>query len=158
MRQFSILVIFVVAFGGAAALYEHEARKVRGVLSQITELQAQLGDLQAEVNRLNGELEAVKLADRRRPSLKTMASQAHREVTPAVQSRTNKQVTVQGSGHSRELIASDVTSAPPAIHGQGDDGADDTGWSQPTVDADRYRELTEGEGDDAEAPVTDPYQ
>ncbi|WP_193163977.1 hypothetical protein [Microbulbifer hainanensis] len=156
MRQFSILVIFVVAFGSAAALYEHESRKVKGVLSQITELQAQLGDLQAEVNRLNGELEAVKLAERRRPSLKAMASQARREAGRAVQPRTDKQVAVQGSGHSRELIASDVTSAPPAIHGQGDDSADDAEWSQPTVDADRYREVTEG--DDAEAPITDPYQ
>jgi len=149
MRQFSILVIFVVAFGGAAALYEHESRKVRGVLSQITELQAQMGDLQAEVNRLNGELEAAKLAQRRKPNLQRLATRLGRTSdTGAVQEgRVRERV------ENHELIATDVTSAPPAIRSQGD-SEDDAEWQRPTVDADRYREATESDA----AQVVDPYR
>ncbi|MFC6635505.1 hypothetical protein [Microbulbifer taiwanensis] len=145
MRQFSILVIFVLAFGGAAVLYEKESRKVKGVLTQITELQAQLGDLQAEVNRLNGELEAVKLAERRRPNLKTIASRIRSEERPA----TTATAPAATTGNARQLIASDVTSAPPAIRGRDGEEADDSGWNKPTVDAEQYQ---------AEQPVTDPYQ
>ncbi|WP_346839770.1 hypothetical protein [Microbulbifer sp. SAOS-129_SWC] len=150
MRQFSILVIFVVAFGSAAALYEHESRKVRGVLSQITELQAQMGDLRAEVNRLNSELEAAKLAQRRKPSLNRMASHLNRNSQPAT---VREQGRVRERVENSELIATDVTSAPPAIHGQGD-SQEDGEWAQPTVDSDRYREETEGE----KPQVVDPYQ
>ncbi|WP_323844017.1 hypothetical protein [Microbulbifer magnicolonia] len=153
MRQFSILVIFVLAFGGAAVLYEKESRKVKGVLTQITELQAQMGDLQAEVNRLNGELEAVKLAGRRQPNLKTMASRIRSDEPAAVTGKT--QARMVETGKSRQLIASDVTAAPPAIHGRGDDEqADDGEWNRPTVDAEQYQ----ADGTGAEQPVADPYQ
>ncbi|SHG24995.1 hypothetical protein SAMN04487965_3617 [Microbulbifer donghaiensis] len=155
MRQFSILVIFVLAFGGAAVLYEKESRKVKGVLAQITELQAQLGDLQAEVNRLNGELEAVKLAERRRPNLKTIASRIHTEDRPAVINRTQAR---SAEARSHQLIASDVTSAPPAIHGRGEDETvGDSEWNRPTVDAEQYqRESADESG--SERAVADPYQ
>ncbi|BBM03973.1 hypothetical protein [Microbulbifer sp. GL-2] len=150
MRQFSILVIFVLAFGGAAVLYEKESRKVKGVLTQITELQAQMGDLQAEVNRLNSELKAAQLAERRRPNLSTMASRIRREVPrpaapkPVVEKRFEKTAS--------SLIASDVTAAPPAIQsGKGSTGDDDE-WSHPTMDADQYRDESGGE------EVLDPYQ
>lgn len=141
MRQFSILVVFALAFGGAAVLYEQESRKVKGVLTQITELQAQLGDLQAEVNRLSAELEAAKLAQRRRPDLKTMASRALRDEKPAAQPA------VRERDSSGKLIASDVTTAPPAIRGRGDSQEDD--WNKPAMDAEEYQ---------PEQPVTDPYQ
>ncbi|MFA0812966.1 hypothetical protein [Microbulbifer epialgicus] len=150
MRQFSILVIFVVAFGGAAILYEKESRKVKGVLTQITELQAQMGDLQAEVNRLNSELEAAKLAERRRPNLSSMASRIRREVPkpvppkPVVEKRYGKA--------TNGLIASDVTTAPPAIKSNNGNVEQDSEWSRPTMDADRYQEESDRE------EVLDPYQ
>lgn len=130
MRQFSILVVFALAFGGAIVFYEQEARKVKGVLSQITELQAQVGDMQAEINRLNGELEAVKLAERRRPNLGQIANRVLREDgRPQVRQRAPEE-----SGRSRELVASDVTTAPPAIRSRGEAPEDDE-WNRPTVDA-----------------------
>ncbi|WP_444943970.1 hypothetical protein ACJJIK_01450 [Microbulbifer sp. ZKSA006] len=151
MRQFSILVIFALAFGGAAVMYEKESRKVKGVLTQITELQAQVGDLQAEINRLNSELEAVKLAERRRPNLSAMANRIRREANapqvapkPKVEERFEK---------SRNLIQSDVTSAPPAIQSNTRSNQDDSDWARPTVDADEYR----GESGE-ESAVLDPYQ
>lgn len=143
MRQFSILVIFVLAFGGAAVLYEKESRKVKGVLTQLTELQAQLGDLQAEVSRLNEELEAAKLAERRRPSLKAIASR--------IRSSEHPSATVPVKSNNKDtngLVASDVTSAPPAIDAGGDE--EEAEWNRPTVDAEQYRAQQE--------PVTDPYQ
>ncbi|AWF83466.1 MULTISPECIES: hypothetical protein [unclassified Microbulbifer] len=153
MRQFSILVIFALAFGGAAVMYEKESRKVKGVLTQITELQAQMGDLQAEINRLNSELEAVKLAERRRPNLSAMANRIRREGSgnsaqvapkPKVEDRFEK---------SRNLMQSDVTSAPPAIQSNTRSNNDESEWSRPTVDADEYR------GETGEEPaVVDPYQ
>ncbi|WP_444921851.1 hypothetical protein ACJJID_05660 [Microbulbifer sp. CnH-101-G] len=149
MRQFSILVIFALAFGGAAVLYEKESRKVKGVLTQITELQAQMGDLQAEVNRLNSELEAVKLAERRRPNLSTMANRIRRESNPSM---PPKPVVEKRFEQKRSaLMASDVTTAPPAIRsGEGQGESDE--WSRPTIDADQYqKESTEKE-------VLDPYQ
>lgn len=149
MRQFSILVVFVLAFGGAAVLYEKESRKVKGVLTQITELQAQLGDLQAEVNRLNGELEAVKLAERRRPDLKTIAGRIRSEERPV---RTAP-VRAAESANSRQLIASDVTSAPPAIRAGGSEEVDDAEWSRPTMDAEQYQP-----GDSESQQPLDPYQ
>ncbi|SDZ78432.1 hypothetical protein [Microbulbifer marinus] len=156
MRQFSILVIFVLAFGGAAVMYEKESRKVKGVLTQITELQAQLGDLQAEVNRLDGELEAVKLAERRRPNLKNIATRVRTQDRPA--STSAAPVRSTDGGKSRQLIASDVTSAPPAIHGRDDEEtADDSEWNRPTVDAEQYQGQSTGEGG-SEQPAADPYQ
>ncbi|MFS1523361.1 hypothetical protein ACL7TT_04495 [Microbulbifer sp. 2304DJ12-6] len=150
MRQFSILVIFVLAFGGAAVLYEQESRKVKGVLTQITQLQAQMGDLQAEVNRLNSELKTVKLAERRRPNLSTMASRIRREVPG---SGAPQPVVGTGlEGTSSGLIASDVTTAPPAIRSNDGSREDDRDWSHPTVDADQYQ------GESEEQEVLDPYQ
>jgi len=150
MRQFSILVIFVLAFGGAAVLYEKESRKVKGVLTQITDLQAQLGDLQAEVNRLSGELEAVKLAERRRPDLKTIAGRRAEE-RPAKAATTAARTA--DSASPRRLIASDVTSAPPAIRARGDEEADESGWSRPTIDAEQYQPA-----DSEPQEPLDPYQ
>ncbi|GAA5445324.1 hypothetical protein Misp06_03523 [Microbulbifer sp. NBRC 101763] len=150
MRQFSILVIFVLAFGGAAVLYEKESRKVKGVLTQITELQAQMGDLQAEVNRLNSELEAVKLAERRRPNLRTMASRIRRESTPSTPPKpvVEKRYERKSSG----LVTSDVTTAPPAIQSNNGNAEQDSEWSRPTIDADQYQEESGGQ------EVLDPYQ
>ncbi|GAB2876007.1 hypothetical protein ACCI51_13915 [Microbulbifer echini] len=150
MRQFSILVIFVLAFGGAAVLYEKESRKVKGVLTQITELQAQMGDLQAEVNRLNSELEAVKLAERRRPNLGAIAKRIRREAAapmppkPVVEARFEKK---RGA-----LIASDVTTALPAIQSGGNKGSEESDWARPTIDADAYQR------ESSEEEVLDPYQ
>ncbi|MBB3063206.1 hypothetical protein [Microbulbifer rhizosphaerae] len=149
MRQFSILVVFALAFGGAAVLYEQESRKVKGVLTQITELQAQLGDLQAEVNRLSAELEATKLTERRRPGLKSMASRVLRDEKPA------DKPAVQVRDSSGKLIASDVTSAPPAIRGRGEDPDEDE-WNRPTMDAEQYQ--PESAGSQSEQAVADPYQ
>ncbi|WP_237064694.1 hypothetical protein [Microbulbifer guangxiensis] len=152
MRLFSILVIFVIAFGGAAVLYEQESRKVKGVLTQITELQAELGDLQAEVNKLRGELEAARLAERRRPGLKEMAASPRRaEPTQTVTARRDETETRQ----SRALIASDVTTAPPAIRRDAE-GEEDPEWNRPTVDAEEYRRESAAENDAAKA--VDPYQ
>ena len=148
MRQFSILLVFVVAFGGAAVLYEQESRKVKGVLSQITDLQAKVGDMQAEINRLNAELEAVKLAERRRPNLNSIASRVLKNEPAAPVSKP-----APSQPNRRGLVAGDVTSAAPAIRGRGEP-ADDGEWSKPTVDAEAY----EPETDTAEEPVTDPYQ
>ncbi|KUJ84937.1 hypothetical protein AWR36_004720 [Microbulbifer flavimaris] len=155
MRVFSILVIFVIAFGGAAMLYEQESRKVKGVLTQITELQAQLGDLQAEVNKLRGELEANKLAERRRPGLREMAAGSRR--TQQAQVTNTARERQAPSREERALIASDVTSAPPAIRRE-DADAEDSEWNRPTVDAEEYRraDLSGNAGDDTEA--VDPYQ
>ncbi|MCO1334962.1 hypothetical protein MO867_11490 [Microbulbifer sp. OS29] len=150
MRQFSILVIFVLAFGGAAVLYEKESRKVKGVLTQITELQAQMGDLQAEVNRLNSELEATKLADRRRPNLSAMASRIRREGNTAV---APKSPVEKRFDNSRNVMASDVTAAPPAIQSNRRHPEDESEWSRPSVDADQYQEQS-GE----QPAVVDPYQ
>ncbi|WP_078083730.1 hypothetical protein [Microbulbifer mangrovi] len=146
MRQFSILLVFVVAFGGAAVLYEQESRKVKGVLSQITDLQAKLGDMQAEINRLNAELEAVKIAERRRPNLNSIASRVlHNEpAAPAPKPAQSQQ---------RGLVAGDVTSAAPAIRGRGDEQGEDGEWSKPSVDAEAYEAQSA-----QEAPVADPYQ
>ncbi|WP_444884480.1 hypothetical protein [Microbulbifer sp. PSTR4-B] len=151
MRQFSILVIFALAFGGAAVLYEKESRKVKGVLTQITELQAQMGDLQAEVNRLNSELEAVKLAERRRPTLSTMASRIRRESSTSI---PPKPVVEKRFEQKRSaLIASDVTKAPPAIQsGEEQGGRESDEWSRPTMDADQYQRESSKE------EVLDPYQ
>ncbi|MGL6162714.1 hypothetical protein [Microbulbifer sp.] len=149
MRQFSILVVFTLAFGGAAVLYEQESRKVKGVLTQITELQAQLGDLQAEVNRLSAELEATKLAERRRTELKAVASRVLRDEKPA------PKPAVQVWDSSGKLIASDVTTAPPAIRGRGEDPEEDE-WNRPTVDAEPYQ--PESAGSQSEQPLIDPYQ
>ncbi|WP_043316645.1 hypothetical protein [Microbulbifer sp. HZ11] len=149
MRQFSILLVFVVAFGGAAVLYEQESRKVKGVLSQITDLQAKLGDMQAEINRLNAELEAVKLADRRRPNLNTVASRVLRNA-PAEPSAP---VSQHAPGvRKRALVAGDVTTTGPAIRANQSE-SDESEWARPSVDAETY----EGQSE-AEAPVTDPYQ
>ncbi|WP_250462427.1 hypothetical protein [Microbulbifer litoralis] len=160
MRQFSILVVFVLAFGGAAVLYEKESRKVKGVLTQITELQAQVGDLQAEVNRLNGELEAVKLAERRRPHLSTIANRVRRDnrtVRPAEREVDSSRQRRRSDG--RELIASDVTSSAPAIHGdEGDDSGSDAEWEGPTVDAEQYRSQSQDSGDAEAGQLVDPYQ
>ena len=153
MRQFSILLVFVVAFGGAAVLYEQESRKVKGVLSQITDMQAKLGDMQAEINRLNAELEAVKLADRRRPNLNAIASRvlSNAPVEPSVATGTRRAQpapTVQNRG----LVAGDVTNASPAIRGRG--AAPEEGeWAKPTVDAEVYEAQSE-----SNETVTDPYQ
>ncbi|QKX18070.1 hypothetical protein [Microbulbifer sp. YPW1] len=146
MRQFSILLVFVVAFGGAAVLYEQESRKVKGVLSQITDLQAKLGDMQAEINRLNAELEAVKIAERRRPNLNSIASRVlHNEpAAPAPKPAQNPQ--------RRGLVAGDVTSAAPAIRARGEQ-AEDGEWAKPSVDAEAYEAQAA-----QEAPVADPYQ
>ncbi|AMX02681.1 hypothetical protein [Microbulbifer thermotolerans] len=133
MRQFSILVVFALAFGGAAVMYEKESRKVKGVLTQITELQAQLGDLQAEVNRLSGELEAVKLAQRRHPDLKTISRRIHRSERAA--SSVSEPARTEAKSHSGKLIASDVTTAPPAIHGRRNVEGEDSEWDGPTTDA-----------------------
>lgn len=153
MRQFSILVIFVLAFGGAAVLYEKESRKVKGVLTQITELQAQVGDLQAEVNRLSGELEAAKLAERRRPKLSTIANRVRRDRNSDRPAANTGDTEVRRQ-RSRELRASDVTSAPPAIRRDGE-SENDADWNRPTVDAEEYRAEASGGG---EEPVVDPYQ
>ena len=132
MRQFSILLVFLVAFGGAAVLYEQESRKVKGVLSQITDLQAKVGDMQAEINRLNAELEAVKLAERRRPNLNSIANRVLKNEPVAPVSRSVPAQQARGG-----LVAGDVTSAAPAIRGRGESE----------------------EGASAEkVPVTDPYQ
>ncbi|MFD1217825.1 hypothetical protein [Microbulbifer celer] len=148
MRNFSLLVVIVLAFGTAAVLYEKESRKVKGVLSQLTDLQAQMGDMQAEINRLSGELEAVRLAERRRPNLNAVASRVlQREIA-----RSDR-----ASGGSekapRKLInglrASDVTSVGPAIRSR-DDEEDDSDWSKPTVDAEEF----EAQGRES---VADPY-
>lgn len=149
MRQFSILLVFVVAFGGAAVLYEQESRKVKGVLSQITDLQAKLGDMQAEINRLNAELEAVKLADRRRPNLNTIASRVLKNA-PAEPSAP---VSQPPSGtRSRGLVAGDVTTTGPAIRANKSE-SDDSEWARPTVDAEAYEVQSE-----ADTPIADPYQ
>lgn len=154
MRQFSILLVFALAFGGAAVLYEHESRKVKGVLTQITELQAQMGDLQAEVNRLNSELEAAKLAERRRPGLKTIARHVRRNSgTERASSSVGSQAVAQGS-QSRQLVASDVTSAPPAINRE--ESAEDAEWNRPTVDAETYR--SDSGDQQGGSGVVDPYQ
>lgn len=155
MRQFSILLVFALAFGGAAVLYEHESRKVKGVLTQITELQAQMGDLQAEVNRLNSELEAAKLAERRRPGLKTIARHLRRDSGTSERAPTSvgSQAVAQG-GQSRQLVASDVTSAPPAINREG--SAEDAEWNRPTMDAETYR--SEPGDQQGGSGVVDPYQ
>lgn len=148
MRYFPILVFFVLAFGGAAVFYEKESRKIKGVHSQITDLQAKVGDLQAEVNRLRSELEASKVSERRRPSLKSIASAGSRSgdraanTAPATTGRS-----ADGSG--KGLVASDVTSSGPAIRREEDE------WSRPTVDADRYRSGSEGAAPEG---VQDPYQ
>lgn len=148
MRQFSILLVFVVAFGGAAVLYEQESRKVKGVLSQITDLQAKVGDMQAEINRLNAELEAVKVAERRRPSLNNIAARVlnNEPVKPVSASG-------QSSGAAASLVAGDVTAPGPAIRGRGESG-DDAEWSRPTVDA----EARESLGADGTEAVADPYR
>ncbi|WP_160153849.1 hypothetical protein [Microbulbifer sp. ALW1] len=146
MRQFSILLVFVVAFGGAAVLYEQESRKVKGVLSQITDLQAKVGDMQAEINRLNGELEAVKLAERRRPNLNSIASRVLKNEPAAPVSRPAP------TAQQRGLMASDVTAAAPAIRGRGEP-EEEGEWSKPTVDAEAYQSQS-----DSGESVTDPYQ
>lgn len=151
MRQFSILVVFALAFGGAAVIYEKESRKVKGVLTQITELQAQLGDLQAEVNRLNGELEAVKLAQRRHPDLKTISHRIHRGERPI--SAGAEPARAEVKTRSGKLIASDVTTAPPAIHARGNAEEGDAEWDSPTVDAQPYQPA-EPESQE----LLDPYQ
>nr|WP_010131345.1 hypothetical protein [Microbulbifer agarilyticus] len=150
MRQFSILLVFLVAFGGAAVLYEQESRKVKGVLSQVTDLQAKVGDMQAEIKRLNAELESVKLAERRRPNLNTIASRVLKNET--VKSRPAAQADAGQQG--RAVFAGDVTSSAPAIRGRGEAG-DDAEWVKPTVDAEVYKAETRA-GD--RAPVADPYQ
>ena len=152
MRQFSILVIFAIAFGGAAVLYEQESRKVKGVLTQLTEIQAQLGDLQAEVNRLNGELEAAKLADRRRPVLKNMAQPVQR--TPSTSQPQAVRTQEPAPARERKLVASDVTSAPPVIRRDAE-SEDEAEWNRPTVDAEQYRSEAAQSGTEA---VADPYQ
>lgn len=148
MRQFSILLVFAVAFGGAAVLYEQESRKVKGVLSQITDLQAKVGDMQAEINRLNAELETVKLAERRRPNLNAIASRVLKNEPAAPISKP-----APPQDKRRGLVAGDVTSAAPAIRGREEPG-DDGEWSKPTVDAEAYEVEAGGE----EVPVSDPYQ
>ncbi|WP_237055880.1 hypothetical protein [Microbulbifer sediminum] len=149
MRYFPILVFFVLAFGGAAVFYEKESRKVKGVLSQITDLQAKVGDLQAEVNELRSELEASKVAERRRPSLKTISRAGnHRS-----QATRPGEVRESQSGRGdRGLVASDVTPAGPAISRE----KEEEEWSRPSVDADQYQP-DDGKTATGE-PVTDPYQ
>ncbi|HEY8568288.1 hypothetical protein [Microbulbifer sp.] len=151
MRQFSILLIFVVAFGSAAVLYEQESRKVKGVLSQITDLQAKVGDMQAEINRLNAELEAVKLAERRRPNLNTIASRVlHNE--PAKPVATSAAGGSSSSASQRGLVAGDVTASAPAIRGR--EAADESEWAKPTVDA----EVRESQAANGAESVADPYR
>lgn len=155
MRQFSILLIFAVAFGGAAVLYEQESRKVKGVLSQITDLQAKVGDMQAEINRLNSELETVKLAERRRPNLNSIANRVLKNTpaTPAVAPNRPKRASAS-SAQQRGLVVGDVTTAAPAIRGRGE--SEDSGeWARPTVDAEAHDSQT---GKVADESVADPYQ
>ncbi|MFV8782411.1 hypothetical protein ACNKU7_08305 [Microbulbifer sp. SA54] len=149
MRQFSILVVFALAFGGAAVLYEQESRKVKGVLSQITDLQAKVGDMQAEINRLNAELEAVKLAERRRPNLSSVANRvlhSKADVQPSAPVSRRAPQTRESQG----FTAGDVTAAAPAIRSR---EVEDGEWTKPTVDAEVYESQAGGE-----KPVTDPYQ
>lgn len=156
MRQFSILLVFVVAFGGAAVLYEQESRKVKGVLSQITDLQAKVGDMQAEINRLNAELESVKMAERRRPNLNNIAARVLNKDLAQSASAVSVSGRLQDSaqaGNSRGLVAGDVTASGPAIRSHGEP-ADESEWSRPTVDAE-MRELQTA--DEVEA-VADPYR
>ncbi|MFI2810192.1 MULTISPECIES: hypothetical protein [Microbulbifer] len=150
MRYFPILVFFVLAFGGAAVFYEKESRKVKGVLSQITDLQAKVGDLQAEVKQLRSELEASQVAERRRPSLRNISQASARRSQATRPAETRQARTGQSSDSG--LVASDVTSAGPAISRE----AEDDEWARPTMDADEYR--PEGEADTDAEPVTDPYQ
>ncbi|WP_105103963.1 hypothetical protein [Microbulbifer pacificus] len=162
MRQFSILLVFVVAFGGAAVLYEQESRKVKGVLSQITDLQARVGDMQAEIKRLNAELESVKLAERRRPNLNNIATRVlHNEPVKATAASTGGSVEAPSqAGNRRSLVAGDVTASAPAIRARGESG-DDSAWSKPTVDAEFDAELSEVELRQSQAgngTVADPYQ
>lgn len=105
--------------------------------------------MQAEVNRLNSELEAVKLAERRRPNLSTMANRIRRESNPSM---PPKPVVEKRFEQKRSaLMASDVTTAPPAIRsGEGQGEGDE--WSRPTIDADQYQKET------ADKEVLDPYQ
>lgn len=156
MRQFSILLVFVVAFGGAAVLYEQESRKVKGVLSQITDLQARMGDMQAEINRLNAELEAVKMAERRRPNLNNIAARVlnNELARPASAVSASGQLHESAqAGNSRGLVAGDVTTSGPAIRSRGEP-ADESEWSRPTVDA----EMPESQASDKVEAVADPYR
>ncbi|GAA5526063.1 hypothetical protein Maes01_02652 [Microbulbifer aestuariivivens] len=154
MRFFLILAVFVIAFGGAAMLYEQESRKVKGVLEQVTELQAQMGDLQAEVNRLRGELQAVKLTQQRRLQLNgelARERQARLGAVEGAEALEGAEDTVRQRPQGpkgRILAASDVTSAAPVIRPGGEE---DPEWSRPTVDAEEYRRKVPQE---ASAPVT----
>ncbi|SDK24653.1 hypothetical protein [Microbulbifer yueqingensis] len=148
MRYFPILMMFVLAFGGAAVFYEKESRKIKGVHSQITDLQAKVGDLQAEVNRLSSELAAAKASDRRRPSLRSITRAGARPTEPAGGAGQRE----AGRNTDRGLVASDVTSSGPAIRR----GEEEDEWSRPTVDAERYRPGSEE--DASQEPVEDPYQ
>jgi len=155
MRQFSFLVIIALAFGAAAVFYEKESRKVKGVLSQITDLQAKVGDMQAEINRLNSELETMKLAERRRPNLNSLANRVLNPETTRAEKTSPVIDSARSSGargSSSGLAASDVTSSVPAIRGRGEN-PEDSEWSKPTVDAEVYEAQT-----GKERPVTDPYQ
>jgi len=153
MRQFSILVVFALAFGCAAVLYEQESRKVKGVLGQITDLQAKVGDMQAEINRLNGELEAIKLAERRRPHLNTIASRVlNDEPAPAAATRPVERAAAKPESRSG-FVAGDVTPSAPAIKSHGDE--EDSEWTKPTVDAEVYQAQS---GNSGESAVADPYQ
>ncbi|WGL17313.1 hypothetical protein PVT68_03215 [Microbulbifer bruguierae] len=151
MRQFSILLVFLVAFGGAAVLYEKESRKVKGVLSQITDLQAKVGDMQAEINRLNGELEAVKLAERRRPNLNAIASRVLKN-EPVKSAESSSKATL--GKQPANLMTNDVTSTAPAIRGRGE-SEDEREWSRPTVDAEVYEAHSQNA---AGQEAADPYQ
>ena len=149
MRQFSILVVFALAFGCAAVLYEQESRKVKGVLSQITDLQAKVGDMQAEINRLSAELEAAKLSERRRPHLNTIAKRVlnNEPVTARAPKPVAKPEPRSG------FAAGDVTPAAPAIRSRED--GEDSEWVKPTVDAEVYEAQN---GKSEQSAVTDPYQ
>ncbi|WP_226662046.1 hypothetical protein [Microbulbifer aggregans] len=153
MRQFSILVVFALAFGGAAVLYEQESRKVKGVLTQITDLQAKVGDMQAEINRLNAELEAVKLAERRRPNLGAVANRVLHSKVDTNPSAPVSRPAPQSARKSQEFSVGDVTVSTPAIHGRGE-SPEESEWAKPTVDAETYESQSGG----TDEPVTDPYQ
>lgn len=158
MRNLTLVLMFAAAISGMAIFYETESRKTRGVLDQMTQMQAEVGDLKAELKRVSAELAEMKLDQRRQGAMKAVVSNTKpapvATVTAPVERSSERKARRLPESGDKVVRLSDGTDAGPVIksnQAEEDAAAEEAFWSAPTVDAERLVE------EEAEEAATDPY-
>lgn len=162
MRNLTLVLMFAAAISGMAIFYETESRKTRGVLDQMTQMQAEVGDLKAELKRVSAELAEMKLDQRRQGAMKAVVSNTRpapaatvtAPVERSTESSAQRKIRRLPEASDKVVRLSDGTDAGPVINSnQADEdaAAEEAFWNAPTVDAERLGE------EEAEEAATDPY-